>query len=1063
MALVIPLRKAGGPYIGPRGGRWADPQHTIPWKEPEQKASRPELKALTASVNKIAREVAELVADIPGLKVAHSFGEIRFFHEGSKDTAQAALSEALNRVAQTLPGKYPERRFLNLRGPGGARIWPTYIGERGYMQHFRDRRAGFRVVLSAEEEAATRRDAFDALAEKIDRAAAGLQDPVETMEALAPPEFSPLKRRMIANAHEDLNPFVSDWVFRGDSEAKSQLLSAWHGLDHATKNALADDVERVVREHHGGEYVTVYRSMRPGDRDTDRAGMSASTDPKSRTGQDVQAFQVHHSQILLHWAQEASWLNSKTYRHEREVILKPGVTIPAAQREPLGKALYIGPRGGKWADPQHTIPYDAEKHGPKQLTLGVESSRRKPSDSLTYFASGTNRAGEIRGFSDIGHPIGVEVREMLGREQATEELLNAKVPVFVDSGAFHEVAETPDGLVTVAPIDDAEWRRRLEFYQLVAERLGGQATLVAPDKIADPMETLARMRRYRDQVQRLAATGAKVLVVLQGADKVAFWHQALEALGLGPEHVTPAMPMKKNPTPPAEILRFVREVKPRGIHLLGLGATQARARKIALALDQVTQQAGILDFDLSLDSGRIRANVGTTPKPGPLMLAKRAARAELEEYRWSEGAPKGAMAGGAAAATVKLPPMDYTEAITAPAEWLTGAARNRIARALSLDKETGARWSEDPDAFLQAPIDPEDPDGAKWYEHPIMGLALDQEFAQTHTEQLGPEVARRAIVSVFGKALLVVPIDAGADVTRLEYLGKAGPYIGPKGGKWADPQHKIPWKDTRPHPPAATHAEPAWQRPDWAGEWEDQAGIPFPRNAEHLFSLYERTQEESLQLDAQNLERLDRGEEPDVGAIMVQTQKVRALKNLVDAIPWESYQRRRPLGRFPTGPESLGSSLAYQRHLGRGLEGLGKGGPYIGPRGGKWKDPDHKIPWDEGEGKPGGGGRPAGVAGSRSPEARAAREVIAGLKSLRDEVSREESKLGILETAMKRHPGERMYQDAYVEHKHRSMAARDRFNTWRDKALAAVGKLNESAQKAPRQAIEKLKLWEPKY
>ena len=28
------------------------------------------------------------------------------------------------------------------------------------------------------------------------------------------------------------------------------------------------------------------------------------------------------------------------------------------------KALYIGPRGGKWADPQHTIPWDPKKHAP---------------------------------------------------------------------------------------------------------------------------------------------------------------------------------------------------------------------------------------------------------------------------------------------------------------------------------------------------------------------------------------------------------------------------------------------------------------------------------------------------------------------------------------------------------------------------------------------------------------------------------------------------------------------------------------------------------------------------
>lgn len=29
------LEKAGGPYIGPRGGKWADPEHTIPWKDHE--------------------------------------------------------------------------------------------------------------------------------------------------------------------------------------------------------------------------------------------------------------------------------------------------------------------------------------------------------------------------------------------------------------------------------------------------------------------------------------------------------------------------------------------------------------------------------------------------------------------------------------------------------------------------------------------------------------------------------------------------------------------------------------------------------------------------------------------------------------------------------------------------------------------------------------------------------------------------------------------------------------------------------------------------------------------
>lgn len=28
----VPLAKAGGPFIGPRGGKWADAAHTIPWQ-----------------------------------------------------------------------------------------------------------------------------------------------------------------------------------------------------------------------------------------------------------------------------------------------------------------------------------------------------------------------------------------------------------------------------------------------------------------------------------------------------------------------------------------------------------------------------------------------------------------------------------------------------------------------------------------------------------------------------------------------------------------------------------------------------------------------------------------------------------------------------------------------------------------------------------------------------------------------------------------------------------------------------------------------------------------------
>jgi DNA-binding FrmR family transcriptional regulator len=46
------------------------------------------------------------------------------------------------------------------------------------------------------------------------------------------------------------------------------------------------------------------------------------------------------------------------------------------------------------------------------------------------------------------------------------------------------------------------------------------------------------------------------------------------------------------------------------------------------------------------------------------------------------------------------------------------------------------------------------------------------------------------------------------DKVKKEFLGKslqkAGPYIGPRGGKWADPKHTIPWKETTETPKQKT-------------------------------------------------------------------------------------------------------------------------------------------------------------------------------------------------------------------------------------------------------------------
>jgi hypothetical protein len=227
-------------------------------------------------------------------------------------------------------------------------------------------------------------------------------------------------------------------------------------------------------------------------------------------------------------------------------------------------------------------------------------------EGVTYFHSGSNHAGEIEGWAGIGAPIGVAVNELNADALDALKATAGAVPVFVDSGAFSEVEFGAAGPVVARPISAAEWTKRLATYQELADALGGALTVVAPDQVAFPAETLARLATYREQVQALAATGARVLVCLQGADKAVFWAEAQAVLGMTEaDGLVPALPCKKNATSPADVVAFVQAARPRALHCLGLGARNANAAALVRALREVDAE-----LEISLDSNAIRANVG---------------------------------------------------------------------------------------------------------------------------------------------------------------------------------------------------------------------------------------------------------------------------------------------------------------------------------------------------------------------------------------------------------------------------------------------------------------------
>ena len=235
-----------------------------------------------------------------------------------------------------------------------------------------------------------------------------------------------------------------------------------------------------------------------------------------------------------------------------------------------------------------------------------------------YFASGSNRPCEIRGFAAIDHAIGVAVPELT--DDAISELCalaGTGLQVFADSGAFSEINFTAAGPQVVKPISDADWADRLAVYATLAGALGSQLHLVAPDMVGSQDVTLARLARYANELAALAATGATVLVPVQkGAlSQVEFAAAVANVLGATPW--TPALPCKKAATTADEIVAYCAATQPARVHLLGLGRTNKATTKVLARVAAVAPATVV-----QLDSCAIRAAVGWTNgrNGGPRLL-----------------------------------------------------------------------------------------------------------------------------------------------------------------------------------------------------------------------------------------------------------------------------------------------------------------------------------------------------------------------------------------------------------------------------------------------------------
>lgn len=259
----------------------------------------------------------------------------------------------------------------------------------------------------------------------------------------------------------------------------------------------------------------------------------------------------------------------------------------------------------------------------RQAGAGLAAPRTTLSPApAAYFASGSNRPAEVRGLAGVGADVGVAVPELSPNGiAALKALAGTDVQVFVDSGAFSEVKFGPAGVQVVKPITDADWRARLEVYRELAEALGSQVWLVAPDQVGSQQVTLERLTRYRAEVAAIAELGARILVPIQKGEATQAEFAGRVAEVLDGVDWLPALPCKKAATTPAEAAAFLAATKPAHVHLLGLGPRNRLAPAFAAAVEA----AGVASY--SLDSNWLAANVGRSEaKPRRFTAAQDLAR-----------------------------------------------------------------------------------------------------------------------------------------------------------------------------------------------------------------------------------------------------------------------------------------------------------------------------------------------------------------------------------------------------------------------------------------------------
>ena len=217
------------------------------------------------------------------------------------------------------------------------------------------------------------------------------------------------------------------------------------------------------------------------------------------------------------------------------------------------------------------------------------------------------------------------------------------------------------------------------------------------------------------------------------------------------------------------------------------------------------------------------------------------------------------------------------------------------------------------------------------------------------------------------------------DIEGLELLSKAGPFIGPRGGKWADAKHTIPYKEGgKGGPDPSKHAaykqeydaltsmivsldgmegflSSVARKKQLSAAGKKQLGdgltsaITRLIGAQHFLASPTRKAKVDAAMSKKASDQME-GAISSMQSLRRTGGDIKPVMNQIQSIRGTLSKLRSKVGGFVSETKK---SISLE-----GLELLTKAGPFIGPRGGKWADAKHTIPYSEGDKKkPASGGK----------------------------------------------------------------------------------------------------------